>query len=181
MSTRKTTIATPIRRSSAAKGRKGHMRTRPASSVLKYRSAIHMIFVPWGFAPPGRQGSRRSRPSAAAMQATVFRIIRWPKPGPASQHGKTKHDCLGRKDADEYLEKARYRLSNGRSWRRRADDTAEQCALEIQLPRRLQQRENAEQYKSDTQRFHGLFQSPSPRPSIIVEHYVLAITLVFRP
>jgi hypothetical protein len=36
----------------------------------------------------------------------VLGVTRWPKPGPARQDSKAKYDCVGRKDADEYLQEA---------------------------------------------------------------------------
>ena len=62
----------------------------------------------------------------------------------ALNNSKTKHDCLGRKDADEYLEKARYRRRAECRGGAEQDDNAEQRPWEVQLPCRLQQRENAE-------------------------------------
>ena len=145
MSTRKTTIATPIRRSSAAKGRKGQI-AHPAGFIsveipvgdphdLSYHGELrHHV-------DKDREDRDRQRQQ---FRRQILSIISWPKPGPASQHGETKHDCLGRKDADKYLEKARYRRrAEGRGCAEQ-DDNAEQRPWEVQLPCRLQQRENAE-------------------------------------
>src|SRR5262249_414981 len=54
----------------------------------------------------GKEEGKGGRGGGQGLRGQVLGVISGQKPGPARQDSKTKYDCLGRKDADEYLQEA---------------------------------------------------------------------------
>src|SRR5271168_2603370 len=127
MSTRKMTIATPIRRSKDVKRTEG-----PDACSAGFFGVEVAIGDPHDLSYQAElryhvDKDREDRDRQwQRFRWQILSIISWPKPGPASQHGKTEDDCLGRKDANEYLEKARYRRRAEGRGSAEQDDNAEQ-------------------------------------------------------